>query len=75
MAKNKGSFNAGWWNCFHSFASELLSINPNADGICRSVLEGAGITSREAAWQLEHGNCNDDKVVRIIRDYWLNTKN
>ena len=71
MAKNKGTFNAGWWNCFYSFASELLDVNPNADGICRSVLEGAGITGREAAWQLDHGQDNNPKVAGVIRDYWL----
>ena len=71
MAKNKGTFNSGWWNCFYSFAVELLNINPNADGICKSVLGDAGITSREAAWQLEHGQCNNARVVEVIRDYWL----
>lgn len=71
MAKNKGTFNAGWWNCFYSFAAELLDNNPNADGICRSVLQGAGITSREALWQLDHDKCNNPKVVAVIREYWL----
>ena len=71
MAKIKGTFNAGWWNCFYSFAAELLHTDPSAEGVCRSVLQGAGITRREAAWQLDHGPVNDDKVVKVIRDYWL----
>ena len=71
MAKSKGTFNSGWWNCFHSFASELLNVNPSAEEICKSVLSDAGITSREAAWQLEHGQSNNAKVTEVIRDYWL----
>ena len=70
MSKQKGTFNAGWWNCFSNFSSELLSINPNADNICRNVLSAAGITVREAAWQLEHGDHPED-VTRVIHEYWL----
>ena len=51
---SKGTFNQGWWNCFWSFAAELLSVNKFADGICISVLEGAGITRKEAQYQLDN---------------------
>lgn len=71
---NKGTFNAGWWNCFHSFAAELPDQNPCATDICENVLSAAGITEREAAWQLEHPTTNNPRVGEVIRNYWLNCK-
>ena len=75
MPKNKGTFNAGWWNCFYSFAGELLDTNRYADTICIRTLQAAGITTKEAEWQLEHGRCNDQKVMEVVRDYWLHYAN
>lgn len=74
MAKIKGTFSRGWWNCFYSFADELLSENRNAAAICTRILEGAGITKKEAEWQLEHSSGTLRAVDEIIRDYWLNLR-
>ena len=68
MAK-KGTFNQGWWNCFWSFAAELLSSDKFADGICISVLEGAGITRKEARYQLDNPQTGNDSVQEVIREY------
>ena len=67
---NKGSFNAGWWNCFDSFTSELAGINGNYEATANNVLSAAGITQREAAWHLEHGNLNP-ATEKVVREYWL----
>lgn len=67
----KGTFNQGWWNCFESFAAELLSVNSYADDICTKVLDGAGITKKEAGAWLDKGACNNASVVEVVRKYWL----
>lgn len=74
MAKNKGTFNQGWWNCFEHFAAELLDSNPSADDIAYRVLQGAGITAREAGYWLDHTDCPYRGVVEVVRRYFLNTK-
>lgn len=74
MSKNKGKFNTGWWNCFYTFAAELLSQNPNATDICKNVLKAAGITEREAAWQVEHTVNYNSQIDQIVREYWLECK-
>lgn len=71
MVKNKGSFNKGWWNCFESFAAELLDCNPQADNIAYRVLQGAGITQREASYWLDHTDCPYPRVTQVVRRYWL----
>lgn len=67
----KGTFNQGWWNCFEHFAAELLSVDPNMDDLCIGVLNGAGITKREASYWLEHSDCPYQRVVDVVRRYWL----
>lgn len=74
MAKNKGTFNRGWWNCFEHFAAELLDSNPGADDIAMRVLEGAGITVREAGYWLDHTDTPYVRVVEVVRRYFLTTK-
>ena len=64
----KGTFNQGWWNCFESFAS-VLHYNTNGESLCRGILEGAGITKREAAAFLNKEEYHDPDVVEIVRNY------
>lgn len=71
----KGTFNQGWWNCFESFAAELLSTEGQAEGVCRRVLEGAGITEREALAWLNKPVQRNAKVERIVHEYWLSLPN
>ena len=41
-------YNKGWWSCFISFCIELKPLtNELDDKTCKSVLEGAGITTKE----------------------------
>lgn len=68
----KGTFNAGWWNCYEHFAAELLDQNPNAEDVCTSVLRSAGITKREASWWLDHTDSPYARVVGVVHQYWLN---
>lgn len=69
----KGTFNQGWWNCFESFAAELLSENHH-ESLCRRVLEGAGITAKEASAWLDKPVARNPKVEHIVREYFLTTK-
>lgn len=69
-----GTFNQGWWNCFEHFAAELLSIDMYAEDVCTRVLDGAGITKREAKYWLTHSGSPYDRVVEVVRDYWLRKK-
>lgn len=66
---SKGTFNQGWWNCFESFTSELLSVNKYDIGICIRVLSGAGITKKEAINWLNHYNGCDDAVIYVVNQY------
>ena len=63
-------FDAGWWNCFESFASEILNIFPNADSICKEILRGAGITHEEAQSWLNLKQCNNPQVKAVVIEYW-----
>ena len=67
----KGTFNQGWWNCFESFAAELLFQNEDADDICINVLRAAGITSREAQAWLDKPIERRPKVEAVVREYFL----
>lgn len=73
MAKNKGSFNAGWWNCFDSFTAELADFNGQYEATAYRVLSAAGISQREAAWHLGQGNLSP-ATERVVREYMLNCK-
>lgn len=65
----KGTFNQGWWNCFESFATEL-SHTTNGYSICMSVLQGAGITKREATAFINKSEHYYDRfMVEIVKDY------
>lgn len=66
----KGTFNQGWWNCFESFAAELLSTQ-NAEDICISVLTDAAITKKEASAWLDKPVQRNPKVEAVVRNYWL----
>ena len=74
MARIKGTFMSGWWNCFYSFAAETLTRFVNAEDACMSVLDAAGITRSEAQWQLEHAAFSSPRIERVIREYWLKCK-
>jgi len=72
--KKKGTFNQGWWNCFESFASELLSANRCASALCTSILNGAGITRREARSWLDRYQGQNVRVFEVVYEYWLKSK-
>ena len=67
MAKNKGTFNQGWWNCFESFAA--YAENSQGEQICTDVLRGAGITKREAEAWLDKPVQRNARAERLVRDY------
>ena len=69
----KGTFNAGWWNCFDSFTAELANFNGQYETTAYRVLSAAGITQREAAWHLENGNLSP-ATEKVVREYMLNCK-
>lgn len=68
----KGTFNQGWWNCFESFAANLIFEKDCASRICKNVLQEAGITNREASHWLDSTQCSNPEIINIVRDYWLN---
>lgn len=70
----KGTFNQGWWNCFESFAAELMSMDNDFLITCRRVLADAGITKREAEAWLNKPVERNRKVEQVVRGYWLNLK-
>jgi hypothetical protein len=70
----KGTFNQGWWNCFESFAAEILSVDKYAGTACRHVLEDAGITKREAMAWLDKGEYRNPAVEEIVRNYYYSIK-
>lgn len=41
------NFNKGWWNCFNSFAAELIDSSPYMKDHIIKVMKGAGITKEE----------------------------
>lgn len=65
----KGTFNQGWWNCFESFAAEILKTDKYGGNACRHVLEDAGITKREAMAWLNKTDHNIE-VEEIVRNYY-----
>ena len=65
----KGTFNQGWWNCFESFALEILKTDKYGGTICRHVLEDAGITKREAMAWLNKTDHNAE-MEEIVRSYY-----
>lgn len=67
MAKNKGTFNQGWWNCFESFAA----VSQNEQGLetCMTVLREAGISSREANAWLNKPGYRDPNAEDIVYEY------
>lgn len=66
----KGTFNQGWWNCFESFAAELLVMSgTNGYDTCLTVLRGAGISAREAESWLNRYNGVHHEVEDVVRDY------
>lgn len=69
----KGTFNQGWWNCFESFAIELLSIDKTHENTCLRVLKEAGISKHEAAAWLDKPVQRDPKVESVVRTHWLKT--
>jgi len=71
---SKGTFNQGWWNCFESFAAELLFQNNNEKQVILNVLSGAGITKKEASYWIDHYQGIHQNVLEIVRQYWLINK-
>ena len=67
----KGTFNQGWWNCFESFAAELLSVDRYAEGICIAVLNGAGINKKEAENWIENYQGSNMQVLEVVKNYWF----
>ena len=66
----KGTFNQGWWNCFESFTAEILGVDKYASAVSRRVLEGAGITKREAKAWLDKEGTRNPAVVEIVMAYY-----
>jgi len=67
-----GTFNFGWWNCFFSFAEEILrTVSSDATTICTSVLKNAGITPMEAKWRREHMPVDNPAIQNILYEYWM----
>lgn len=70
----KGTFNQGWWNCFESFAAEILKTDRYGGSACRHVLEDAGITKREAMAWLNRAEYQNPAVEEIVRNYYYSIK-
>lgn len=63
-------FNKGWWNCFFSFANELLLTYRSGDMEVFAVLNGAGITADEIEEAISQNNLAEDDIVRrTLQDY------
>lgn len=61
-------FNEGWWNCFCSFANELVNVSSSASMVIRSVLVGAGVSKREITEILKTTHF-DKRVVDELEEY------
>lgn len=64
-------FNKGWWNCFESFAYELLLYHKgqaNSDGHLISVLREAGVTPNEIREYLR-SDYPRDNVQQWLENY------
>lgn len=65
-------FNKGWWNCFTSFAYELLLYRkdmPNNDGYIISVLQAAGVSKNEILTYLASTACSNATVRGWLEKY------
>lgn len=65
------NFSKGWWNCFESFAYELLLYRngyANNDGHIISILREAGVTPNEIREYLRSG-CSHDNVQQWLENY------
>ena len=69
------TFDQGWWNCFSSFAEEILCngmTGSHQEEACIAVLKAAGITSDEAeAWLDSEEADLCQRTCEIVRQYWL----
>lgn len=61
-------FEKGWWNCFCSFAGELVNVSSNASMVIRGVLDGAGVTRDEVLRNLRLFSF-DERVRRELEEY------
>ena len=61
-------FNEGWWNCFCSFAKELVNVSSNADMVIRAVLDGAGVTKKEIDDIIKSQHL-DKRVIEELKEY------
>lgn len=66
-------FNKGWWNCFSSFAEEILCngiTGSNQENSCIAVLTAAGITQKEAENWLDSEEANIcQRTCKIVYKY------
>lgn len=65
-------FNKGWWNCFMSFANELLLYRKdmsNNDVHIISVLQEAGISKNEILTYLASNPYSNDTVREWLEKY------
>lgn len=65
-------FNKGWWNCFVSFANELLLYRKdvaNNDVHIISVLRAAGVSKNEILTYLASNACPNDTVRGWLENY------
>lgn len=61
-------FNEGWWNCFCSFANELVDVSSSASMVICNVLDGAGVTKKELNEILKTHNF-DKRVIEELEEY------
>ena len=65
-------FNKGWWNCFTSFANELLLYRKdmaNNDVHIISVLQEAGVSKNEILTYLASNPYSNDTVRGWLENY------
>lgn len=67
-------FNEGWWNCFCSFANEVVgTTRSEACFIIRAVLDSAGVTKKEID-SIINSQHLDSRVVEELKEYKKRTK-
>ena len=68
-------FNKGWWNCFSSFAEEILCngiTGSSQEGACLAVLAAAGITLEEAEDWLDSDEANICPCTcKVVKEYCI----
>lgn len=73
--RSDSQFNKGWWNCFSSFAEEILCngiTGSNQEDACIAVLAAAGITQEEAEDWLDSDEAElCPRTFEIVKKYWL----